>query len=101
MNTDNRRYKDKGLRRYDMNDEQRDCFALAYNHVHDERLDNVNLMASIDICFPDPDESEVSKALHGLKSYLTAREKAGAWVMESMYDLEEKMHIKVEVLGRR
>lgn len=74
-----------------MKDDQKDCFMAVYNHLHDERSSNANLVSLIEICFPDPEENEVSRALHGLKSYLRSRSHAGAWIMESLYNLKKNM----------
>jgi len=75
-----------------MNDKQKQCFEMVYNHVHDERSANGNLITFIDICFPDPEENDVSRALHtAVKLYLQAREKMGTQVMDLLYTLQEDM----------
>jgi len=73
-----------------MNEEQKKCFSMLYDFAHDERLGCGNLMMFIDTCFPDPEQDEISRAVHyGMKPYLLARQEMGGTAMELMYRLDE------------
>ena len=75
-----------------MNEKQKQCFEMVCRHTHDERSANTNLIAFIDICFPDPDESDVSRELHtAVKLALQARKEMGGQVMDLLYMLKEGM----------
>ena len=72
-----------------MNDQQKKCFKLIYNFIHDERSNAQNLIALVDIRFPEID-SEVSRVLHeNVKPYLETRRSLGAVTMELMYLLNQ------------
>ncbi|MBW2606108.1 MAG: hypothetical protein JRD05_00585 [Deltaproteobacteria bacterium] len=71
-----------------MNDQQKKCFKLVYDFIHDERVNAANLIALIDIRFPETD-SDISKTLHGaVKPYLEMRHRLGAATMDLMYSLK-------------
>ncbi|MBW2606117.1 MAG: hypothetical protein JRD05_00630 [Deltaproteobacteria bacterium] len=71
-----------------MNDKQKQCFKVVYDFIHDERSNAQNLIALIDIRFPEID-SDISRALHeNVKPYLELRRSLGATTMELMYLLK-------------
>ncbi len=72
-----------------MNDQQKQCFKMVYNFIHDEQHNAANLMAFIDMTFPETD-TDISKALHeNVKPYLEIRRTLGATTMDLMYLLKE------------
>ena len=72
-----------------MNDQQKKCFKLVYNFIHDERSNAQNLISFIEMSFPKLD-SDASKVLHeNIKPYLEMRRSLGAATMELMYLLNQ------------
>lgn len=72
-----------------MNDQQKQCFKMVCDFIHDEQHNAANLIAFIDMTFPETD-SDVSKALHeSVKPYLELRRSLGATSMDLMYLLKE------------
>ncbi len=74
-----------------MNDQQKKCFEMVYNFIHDEKLQSQNLIAFIDICFKERD-SDISNVLHEVvKPYLALRRDVGGHTMQLIYLLNESI----------
>ena len=72
-----------------MNDQQKKCFKMIYDFIHDERSNAQNLITLIDMRFPETD-SNVSRVLReNVKPYLELRRSLGANTMELMYLLDQ------------
>lgn len=72
-----------------MNDQQKKCFKMAYDFIHDERQSCRNLADLIDITFPARD-SAASRILRDyIMLYLDVRANQGGEAMEIVYSLNE------------
>jgi len=79
-----------------LNAEQKKCFKMVYDFIHDERSSCGNLLSLIDIQFPETDgmsaelSDRVGEELRELiRPYLAARQNMGANAMGLMYVVDE------------